>query len=1411
MKLNKFSLSLTVFVAILLAIPLYLFNVSADQGPIYQIRILEIGDESNADSSYALPFALAQQDNITVDTVPMKEFVTQPDELSGKYDAIYIGKGKLSNDMTLLKADEIIKEYINKGLPVILHKDVLNQVANTTNPLNEQSVLYNSFYKYSTTADRKANVLFVDDAELGTLISQIKNSPSTILEMLQQRPRVALDTGNTLIDYSKDTSHSYKAGDKLVFPFQTHHIRNLDDNRIRASLYMSVDKILNPADNNLVAATNVTGPTNKISYTLPKAYSGLLYWRLEVSDQQTGLKDYITGTIRYKDEKPVIRIIQVVPTDDSHSNLTKVLEPNLLESDSYKLDITAVSIDDFNTIYSNQLNGNYDTLIFGFQNAQNKYDPLSPSSAAEVQQFITTGQSVLFNDGTLYAETVNTGKTSGDIVNAFRSTTTSLVNEGLLTQYPFDLSKDLTSRASSKEITTSSDINTGELNTNSPLWEKQLFINTIYRSFMNANHAPQITVNAPTNNSTKPSYLNNLLLSYTVNDSDLNNRVLSTSVKFKHKGTYLNLGYVNKSTSAGDTITQSFTNPLPEGGDLQLEITVKDEVGAQATEIVNLTIQKVTANLETNRTLSTNVVDGKIRRDEEVIITYSISPKNISVPSGNKNENPKDTFVVSDLKYVENFPRNLNVSGAGITTTGSPSSGMTVKKTFKDITYQLSNDKKTYIPNGGQSVTFKLMVTPTVKGVYNLVDSRLDFRDIHSISKESPLGVAGNYNAFMLGDITVVHSGFTMNGRMASAGDILLSSGFGIGMEIPKIDGNFDDVLIANGNLTITNGGDVKGNAVYGGIYKNEVFGTIQGTVRKENPIDFTTNKDQLTKLSASLSKETPNGITTINSNTTAVSLVGTDKDLNIFNIPEISWNAVTDLSIDVPQESTVIINVKGTNLSLRFATILNGKLTTSPPSNSMSTKILYNFYGNGAIDMKEDIKIDMKGMTIEGSVLAPMATLTLNGGNIVGNYIGKSFRSETAGFGFYDAPFTGTLPNPVPTPIPPGELRRVVFPDVGFEAIVKVGKLTLEDTTILVGEDLSLIPTIEPQDANNQNLAWSTDKPEYVTLSSNGRITGLKPTPVDSPIHITITSTDGSNIYATAKVTVISPGLAIVGPNESVVNDLIDLKATYTEDIGNITSVVWTIKDANSYATITPDINDKWNASFQAIKSGDYIVVVTVKSTKQPNGITAEHPIKVSLKGLSIVGDATMNLGSTIKLDAVLDPINADHEDFTWHIEGSGSAYAEIVGPVTGKSIELKGTKETIKITVTVTVGGLSASHDVKISSILTGLQFSNNETTIEMGTSRNLNDLLWPIPRSYPLLQIREQLVWSLDRPGSGNLEPGTSNFLTLNGNGNVTGLKKGYDVIRVSYQKNPTDTPITATIKVIVVGQVTSDDKY
>lgn len=78
----------------------------------------------------------------------------------------------------------------------------------------------------------------------------------------------------------------------------------------------------------------------------------------------------------------------------------------------------------------------------------------------------------------------------------------------------------------------------------------------------------------------------------------------------------------------------------------------------------------------------------------------------------------------------------------------------------------------------------------------------------------------------------------------------------------------------------------------------------------------------------------------------------------------------------------------------------------------------------------------------------------------------------------------------------------------------LKLNKETLE---MFVGSSESLIATITPENANNKTIEWTSSNPEIASVDSNGNVIGKKA----GKVTITATTTDGSNLSATAEVTV--------------------------------------------------------------------------------------------------------------------------------------------------------------------------------------------------------------------------------------------------------------------------------------------------
>ncbi|NJJ39471.1 DUF5057 domain-containing protein [Paenibacillus apii] len=451
----------------LLAMPIMSLVQKVNADPfVYTIRMLEVtsSGESDLDSLTA--------DNVHVDTISMNRFVSLRDDFDGKYDAVYIGEGASAQnggsgksddliDITALKAKEITEYYINKGLLVILDTGYLE---------SPTSILYTSFNKYRTDPARP-NVRFVGGSELSALIKEINIGTTDLLPLLKQRPRLTITNKSDITDYSRNQSYLYQPGDTLDFRFNAANVEDLKTHPIGVKLYISPDKSVPVKESQVVAVSTLDqSPNGEIAYKLPDAASGLLYWKLEITDHLSAnkLKDYDSGVIRFRGKQKVVNILQVVPSVGNSERSSSLKDPNnmnqsYLDTKDYKYNITVKTDSEFNNEIAARyerdgtygLNGVYDMLILGFRNTGNT--ALTDQAAQAVLQYARdTKQSVILASDAVYhgnspaaraweqyfldlAGQIDPQKNS-DMNAPYAAKSVKPVNDGLLAHYPFYLS-----------------------------------------------------------------------------------------------------------------------------------------------------------------------------------------------------------------------------------------------------------------------------------------------------------------------------------------------------------------------------------------------------------------------------------------------------------------------------------------------------------------------------------------------------------------------------------------------------------------------------------------------------------------------------------------------------------------------------------------------------------------------------------------------------------------------------------------------------------------------------------------------------------------------------------------------------------------------------------------------------------
>lgn len=252
------------------------------------------------------------------------------------------------------------------------------------------------------------------------------------------------------------------------------------------------------------------------------------------------------------------------------------------------------------------------------------------------------------------------------------------------------------------------------------------------------------------------------------------------------------------------------------------------------------------------------------------------------------------------------------------------------------------------------------------------------------------LGPATGFNLFVLQDLTQPSS--DTQGKAAVGRNASLAN-YSVGDQLSYPFGA-EDVLIVGNNLTYMSGHIYNGNVVYGNstnLPLNSVSIT-GGTLRQDNPVDFAAASVYLLNLSNQIGLLTANGTTTFEWG--GFTLTGTNPFLNVFTVSGSDMTNANSMAINVPNGSVVVVNVTGTSMSW------HGGLTVSGTS---IENVLYNF--------PDALNLNISGIDVRGSVLAPKASVNFPAGVINGQMICKNF---TGSGQMNNTMFIGSVPTPM-------------------------------------------------------------------------------------------------------------------------------------------------------------------------------------------------------------------------------------------------------------------------------------------------------------------------------------------------------------------------------------------------------------
>ena len=357
-----------------------------------------------------------------------------------------------------------------------------------------------------------------------------------------------------------------------------------------------------------------------------------------------------------------------------------------------------------------------------------------------------------------------------------------------------------------------------------------------------------------------------------------------------------------------------------------------------------------------------------------------------------------------------------------------------------------------------------------------------------------------------------------------------------------------------------------------------------------------------------------------------------------------------------------------------------------------------------------------------------------------------------------------GTINNPTG--------NGTVTPGGGQKISVKGVSLNKTATTIEVGRTEKLTATVQPTNATNQKVTWSSSNTDVATVGTDGTVTAKAVGTAD----ITVTTADGSK---TAKCTVtVKEAQAETEPATGVTLNQDTLTLTVGGADGTLTATVtpedttdelkWTVSDNSENISITE--NNDGSVTVKALKATEENKTVTIVATA--GSVSDTCTVTVNPKTVNVTEvtldktELELEEGTTATLIATVKPENATDKTVTWTIGGTNSG-AVTLNTTTGNEVTVTAANAGTA-TITATAGGKEATCTVTVTAktvavesvTITGTGVENKKATMTAGEELELTATVEPINAT------NKTITWSITS------DPNEA--VTLKSNGNTATVK-------------------------------------
>ena len=356
--------------------------------------------------------------------------------------------------------------------------------------------------------------------------------------------------------------------------------------------------------------------------------------------------------------------------------------------------------------------------------------------------------------------------------------------------------------------------------------------------------------------------------------------------------------------------------------------------------VASRTITKI-VNWSNSFNLAISKVADKTNVSNNDIITYTISVKNSG--SGNAQNVEVSDQLASVLEFVSSVPNGVYNPTTGIWNVGTV--------------------------NAHDSASLQIKVK--VNTGYTSAPT-YDF------------GAASEFNLFVLD--TLVQPSSDTEGKVAVGGYADLRN-YSVGDKLPANSGN---VLVVGNHLTFISGRVYNGKAVYKNFITSTTGFSADDGIFQDSVINFNSAKIHLINLSNQLSALAPTD--TVKFEYGHVELVGHNSVENVFSVNASMLSAANNFTVDVPNNSTAIVNVSGSYVDWMGGCNVIG---------TSKEKVLINFF--------EADTIKIHNINVTAAILAPNSVLDFAAGLVSGQVM---VRCMFGAGQFNNSIFDGTITN---------------------------------------------------------------------------------------------------------------------------------------------------------------------------------------------------------------------------------------------------------------------------------------------------------------------------------------------------------------------------------------------------------------